>query len=287
MKKRIKTIIGIIVGIIIGVSTTVTAGTIFNSRDITYSSSATSKTNVKDALDELYIKASKIGECPEGKFCLTYKPIQEVKIGNYISMTPTETDYNFCVLETGYSGICGHLVPSELKLWKVIKKNDDGTIDVISEYVSSNKVAFKGRTGYMNYVGILNEIASHYKNEKYVVKTRHYGYINQIETCESFSASACPGDRGWETDNGTIGTIERTNPGGIASAYWIASRYQSSTTYGVLSSKVGGTYEMRPFVVNSVEKDSTNASILPILTLKGNLQIKSGSGTKTSPYQLN
>lgn len=44
---------------------------------------------------------------------------------------------------------------------------------------------------------------------------------------------------------------------------------------------------MRPFVVNSVEKDSTNASILPILTLKGNLQIKSGSGTKTSPYQLN
>lgn len=61
MKKRIRTIIGIIVGIIIGVCTTVTAGTIFNSRDITYSSSATSKTNVKDALDELYIKASKIG----------------------------------------------------------------------------------------------------------------------------------------------------------------------------------------------------------------------------------
>lgn len=44
MKKNVKLIIGIILGIVIGVSTTVGAATVFNSKDITYSSSSTSKT---------------------------------------------------------------------------------------------------------------------------------------------------------------------------------------------------------------------------------------------------
>ena len=46
--KRIKQILPIITAFIIGISTTVGAVTVFNSKDITYSSDKTTKTNVKD-----------------------------------------------------------------------------------------------------------------------------------------------------------------------------------------------------------------------------------------------
>ena len=61
-----KKVILIVIGIIIAVSTTVTAATIYNSKDIKYNSDKTDKTNVKDSLDELY---EKLGKCPEGKWC--------------------------------------------------------------------------------------------------------------------------------------------------------------------------------------------------------------------------
>ena len=63
--KKLKKIIPIIITFIIGISTTVGATTIFNSKDITYSSDKTSKTNVKEALDELYSKASGSSSCEE------------------------------------------------------------------------------------------------------------------------------------------------------------------------------------------------------------------------------
>ena len=36
---------------------------------------------------------------------------------------------------------------------------EDGSIDLVSEYVSSTRVAFKGKEGYKNYIGTLNRIA--------------------------------------------------------------------------------------------------------------------------------
>ncbi len=77
MKKNLKTIIGISACLIIAVSTTVTAATIYNSKDIKYNSDKTDKTNVKDSLDELY---SKLGKCPDGYGCFKLTGISKSRI---------------------------------------------------------------------------------------------------------------------------------------------------------------------------------------------------------------
>lgn len=124
-------------------------------------------------------------------------------------MTPTSASYTISKDLTGYTSD-QTINPRELKLWKVIKKNSDRTVEVVSEYVSSSKIYFKGWTGYMNLVGGLNTIAAQYTNTKYVSRTRHIGYSNQIEICTEQSITACPGDNGWETDNQLATTeIER------------------------------------------------------------------------------
>ena len=184
MRKNLKTIIGISACLIITVSTTVTAATIYNSKDIKYNSDKTTKTNVKDSLDELY---EKLGKCPEGQYCYTTpKPISVVNVGDYIKMTPTSTSYTLPNELSGCDGtsntcIQNEINPSELNIWRVIKKNEDGTVDVVSEYVSSKEVSFYGKTGYINYIKALNEVAAQYTNEKYVSRTRHIGYSNQTE----------------------------------------------------------------------------------------------------------
>ena len=86
MKIKVRVVIGVIIGIIIGISTTVTAAAIFDGRDISYSGDKTSKTNVKDSLDELY---NKTGKCPEDLSCVNLKLNDIVELGDYISMTPT------------------------------------------------------------------------------------------------------------------------------------------------------------------------------------------------------
>ena len=261
MKKRIKQIIGVIIGIIIGISTTVGATTIFNSKDITYSSDKTSKTNVKDSLDELY---TNLGKCPNNKSCVDKKISEIVELGDYIRMTPTSTSYTPPGELTGCMNDANctqnTLNPSELNLWRVIKKNDDGTVDAVSEHISSEGIIFFGRDGYINFVGGLNTIASQYTNEKYVAKARHVGYSNQTEkitdTSKLVQLDTAPwlkhtsmwnirlcdhqlylcgideplgaGDIGYETDLSLIesvyGTLSASKVDGTYDVYWLASR---------------------------------------------------------------
>ena len=97
---------------------------------------------------------------------------------NYIA--PTSTNYTISKDLTGYSA--DQIInPSELNLWRVIRKNEDGTVDVVSEYVSNERIFFSDKTGYINYIGTLNTIAAQYTNSKFVKKTKHLGYSNQTE----------------------------------------------------------------------------------------------------------
>ena len=263
MKKRIKQVIGVIIGIIIGISTTVGATTIFNSKDITYSSDKTSKTNVKDSLDELY---NKTGKCPEGQYCYT-APValsDKVELGDYIRMTPTSTSYTPPGELTGCMNDANctqnKLNPSELNLWRVIRKNEDGTVDAVSEYVSSSAIIFTGKTGFINLVRGLNMIASQYTDGVHVARTRHMGYSNQTQTitdrskidsviatwkkdtsnynqwldCDSnfylcgMNEPLGAGDIGYEIDynlvNEVYGTVKGQTKDDVSMMYWLASR---------------------------------------------------------------
>ena len=103
-----------------------------------------------------------------------------VKLGDYIKMTPTKVSYITDISKTGYTST-QTINPSELNVWRVIKINDDGTIEIVSENVSNVSVYFSGQVGYKNFVGYLNEIANQYQNENYTIKARHMGYNGQTE----------------------------------------------------------------------------------------------------------
>ena len=118
--------------------------------------------------------------CKTGSIKTNILLSNRVKVGDYIRMTPTATSYTIAPAVTGYSSN-QTINPSELNLWRVIKVNSDGTVEMVSDKVSSVPVYFKGKEGYINLVGGLNIISSAYTDGKNVLRTRHIGYSRQIE----------------------------------------------------------------------------------------------------------
>ena len=113
-----------------------------------------------------------------GSNIVSAKSINELELGDYIKMTPTSSSTSISSSLTGCGGN-QTINPSELNLWRVIKKNDDGTIDVISNSVSKEELSLCGEVGYRNLINSLNTIANYYKNDMFTVNARHMGYKNQ------------------------------------------------------------------------------------------------------------
>ena len=240
------------------------------------------------------------------------------KTGDYVSMTPTSTSYTVTTVMTGYSK-AQTINPSELNLWRVISINSDGTMDLVSEYVSSTNVYFQGKTGYQNYISSLNQIASQYTNPKYTIASRHMGYNGQTGTITDTSAldsTTVPwtsstsssmtssdeakggGDIGYERDynliKSVLGTAKANKAGTTTSTfYWLASRYfyyNSLTSwyfYGRGVNSRGGlnNYYLYYYNSGSFYALSNGNAIRPIITLKSGLT-PNGSGTSSSPYVL-
>lgn len=208
----------------------------------------------------------------------------QVELGDYINMSPTAETYTIPTTLTGHD-VAQTINPRELNLWRVIRKNSDGTVDVVSEYSSSVYILFYGKTSYLNLVGGLNTIAGAYTNQKYVLNTRHMGYSNQIFTCTSLET--CPADTGHEIDvnlvEATLGTLLTTKPNGDATYYYLASHHIDSTgtLYNALVVHPNGTIipTFRNLYNSSENAESYgNNAIRPILTLKSSLDPVSGDG---------
>ena len=240
-----------------------------------------------------------------------------VKLGDYVKMTPTSTSFTTDTSKTGYTS-SQTINPSELNIWRVIRINNDGTIEMVSENVSSVNVYFRGQVGYKNYVGYLNEIAKAYTNTKYVKSTRHMGYNGQTEyltntanTVDSTSTTApwtCStgescnpvesqggGDTLYETDTNLVesalGTLKANKVGNTSSNYWLGSRkYFITSTYWVYDGcyvrALGDLSSYDLYVWNSgFNAVSRSLAVRPILTLKSGLQAV-GTGTSSDPYVL-
>ena len=164
VKNNMKIVIAFVLGIIIAGTSVYAANALFASSDVGYSnvntglkdSNGNNVTDVQTAIDELYKLAPK--KCTTSPF----------KLGDYVEMTPTATSYTTNTTYTGYTST-QTINPSELNLWRVININDDCTVEVVSEYVSTTSVYFKGKTGYINYVGYLQELAKQYANTTYTL----------------------------------------------------------------------------------------------------------------------
>ena len=257
-------------------------------------------------MDELYGKS-----CPDGYVCLKKK--NTLALGDYVSMTPTKSSYTTDTSKTGYTRT-QTINPQELNLWRVIKLNDDGTVEMISEHVSSIAIYFKGQTGYQNFVGYLNVLASQYENSTYTKGSRYFGYNGQTEYITDTSKFTNPapwtsstgsstvesqggGDTLYTTDynliNTVLGTKVAAKPGGSSASYWIASRYyyySSSSSYYWIGRYVrtsGSLYESRLYYWSSSGFNSSiyGNALRPIVVLKSGLKYY-GVGTEDYPMEI-
>ena len=312
-KNNLIVVIGFIIGIVISATGVYAATIIGKGSDLTYSntSSGLSSTNIQGSLDEIYKYKENI-DCPEGKICLKQK--NSLALGDYVKMTPTKSSYTIDTSKTGY--YVTSINPQELNLWRVISLNDDGTVDVISEHVSSTTIYFKGQTGYLNFVGYLNELAKQYENSTYTKGSRYFGYNGQTEYITDTSKFTNPAP--WTCDTGgscnpvesqgggdelytkdynlvksVLGTAGASKPDGTAYYYWVASRYydySSATDYrwaGRYVGSVGVVFygSLYSYSGSSFNSNLTVGSLRPILTLKSGLKY-SGVGTENYPMEI-
>ena len=313
-KNNLIVVIGFIIGIIISATGVYAATIIGKGSDLTYSntSSGLSSTNIQGSLDELY-KYKENLNCPEGKICLKQK--NSLALGYYVKMTPTKSSYTTDTSKTGYTST-QTINPQELNLWRVISLNDDGTVDVVSEHISSTEIYFKGQTGYQNLVGYLNLLAIQYENSTYTKSSRAFGYNGQTEyitdtskftnpapwTCSTGEScnpveSQGGGDELYTKDynlvKSMLGTTVASKPDGTESYYWMASRiylYSSAASYGWYVRYVNLSGGVRRSNLDYYDSSSFHSyydsnSLRPILTLKSGLKY-SGVGTEADPYVL-
>jgi len=319
MKRIRKNIFGFIIGALLftGISVYALNKIYATSVDVdtTNISELNSGSTLNDALNGLYKKTENTN-CPSGYKCFTKKSTLEV--GDYIKMKPTITSYTTDKSKTGYTST-QTIKPSELNIWRVIRVNSDGTIDVVSENVSSTAVYFRGQTGYKNFIGYLNVLASQYTNTKYVQSTRHMGYNGQTQyltdtasTVDS-TATTAPwtsstgsstveskggGDTLYTTDTNLVqnalGTLVAKNPSGTASAYWLASRYYyyySSTSWYYRGRFVNSSGSVSNYYYlyrynGGFDAGSSSYRLRPILTLKSGISYTPALGTSDDPFVL-
>lgn len=312
-----KLLMGMILGILLSVVGVKAASYLGSGSELVYdnSSSGLSSVNVQNALDEVYSKI-----CPDNYVCLKKK--STLALGDYVKMTPTKSSYTTDTSKTGYTST-QTINPQELNLWRVIKINSDGTVEMISEHVSSTAVYFQGQTGYQNLVGYLNVLASQYENSTYTKGSRHFGYNGQTEYItdtskfDSSTAFRCStgedcnpvesqggGDglyiKDYNLVNTVIGTRAATEVGSArTSYYWMASRYYegyydendpSSTYYSwsgrsVYASGTDSFNYLYYYDGSSFYTDSDSNSLRPIVVLKSGLKYY-GVGTEDYPMEI-
>lgn len=234
---------------------------------------------------------------------------QKVKLGDYINLSPVASSYQIPTTLTGYSSV-QTINPRELNLWRVIKKNANGSVDVVSEYVSNVDVHFYGKEGYKKLAGSLNEIAAQYTNPKYVTATRHLGYSGQTVNLTDdtiFSSTTVPFEKTTEDNNNEVHgggdmlhlddyvalqtaleTKATTKQNGSSSAYYLASRnFNSSANSWNFASKIintSGEIENAPLYTynGSYADNDISSSIRPVLTLRSSLEPTNGDGASSA-----
>ncbi len=224
---------------------------------------------------------------------------ENANVGQYISYTPITINYEITSDLTGYT-LIQRINPSELNLWRVIRKNEDGSIDLISEYTSSTRIFFKGKEGYKNYIGALNRIAKQYETENVTIGSRYLGYNGQTEFITDESNLNSTTDHSYGIDLNLILALgednlktTKINEKNVQAEYWIASRL--ATFYD------NGNFILDIRYLNYDINKEANASMCvsygdmnsergyylrPIVTLKPNVQA-SGEGTYENPWKIN
>ena len=314
--KNYKLLIGLLLGFIFSSGIVVYAWYNDYSSEVSYDNSSDwlVSTNVHDAVVEL----TRQKNCPVGFEC--YQKKSTLALGDYVSYTPVNCSYSIDLTKTGGT-TAQSIIPCELDLWRVLSINGDGTVDIISEYVSSDKVLFDGVTGYKNFVGYLNVLASQYETSGVTVGSRHFGYNGQTEyitddtyfsgsvpwlcdTGSSFSCDPYPddyessggGDTLYLADLNLVDTVLGNHVANNAvtfanTIYWMASRYYSYSSDPLFCGRLATNVSDTVTSFFSLDGNSglndlySSSAIRPIVTLSSTLTY-SGVGNKDFPMEI-
>ena len=249
----------------------------------------------------------------------------QVKLGDYISMTPTLTTFTTDSWVTGGASITFN--PSKTKVWRVIKINSDKTIEVVSDKIPFMVIDYVNMRGYTNFIGYANLLASKFENSKYTINSRAMGFNGQTEyldyqsleihqsifleeskfickttTVDNSKEHLGCGDLLYKNDvdlvNNALGDLKASLEGrdNTYSDYRLASRkviYDPNSVnilvWGSAIVSSAGEIDFGPMHNNCTAtcgNSTLSASIRPILTLKANINIESGNGTSSLPYIL-
>ena len=315
-KYNYKFLVGIVMGIIAS-SIVVVYATAYAANIVYYNNvnRTLSSNNVQGAIDELATRFTPYTSCPSNYVCEPFKTT--LAVGDYITYTPNKTSYTTNTSTTGYTS-AQTINPSELNLWRVLKINDNETVEIISEYVSSNKVCFFGKIGYQNYIGYLNVIASQYENSTYTSGSRAFDYSGtQTEYISNSSLFTIPPPWTCST-NGSCSPAPVESQGGgdysysavdfqlissvaslstvivgtnVTATYWDASRYYRYDSESVYSWEVMGisngryTNKLVKYESGSLVEQGACRYIRPIVILKSGLSYY-GYGTLKYPMEI-
>ena len=152
-----------------------------------------------------------------------------LKVGDYINYkTDTVEGKTYSLLGTQSGHDSDQIISQENLNWRILKINDDGSIDIISD-LTNNKIYFNGALGYNNGVYLLNDICKElYSNTTKGVTARSVN-LKDMED--------------WLTDAGKLAKDTYVNGDGI--------KYGETKTYI-------GEYSYTPDAYNSEEDENSN-----------------------------
>ncbi len=280
-------------------------------------SSCNSCITSKSEADSLGVSYDEIGS--SGKVKISSRVIsKKVNEKDYIEYLPSITSYDVDTTLTNALSV-GTINPSLYKKWRVFKKNDDGSIDIIPVSTNFGQINFKGSVGYANFIYVLNRAAESFINPDYAVKARSYGFngkstemitdFSKINSTSRPCYYSAPENLGCGDKEGRYNKDyvlynklfypERTKTNPIIDVdtrnAWVASRDNAESSakawmwraYSIDGSyALNGSYFFSYSLDTGFSESSSAKKIYPVVTIKSDVLISDGDGTKTNPYKL-
>lgn len=240
-----------------------------------------------------------------------------VKIGDYIQYAPLEEEFTIEKSETGSSTDVKFETNDYNGTWRMMYNDKENGLQIISSKGVTNRLTLSGKFGYNNAVDSLNGFCNHFANNKdFAVSGRCLGTNPKLpkdnaDTEEHYSAGALKiADENYKYD---LDILNKYSLHSAGEETLLASRYSKKDgnetvyqTYMYLRNiSTSGDVKEEGEMLYTVPSEgmqimaqamsnmdmthsySTMSNyIRPIITLKEDVKVKSGNGTKDNPYIL-
>lgn len=241
-----------------------------------------------------------------------------VKIGDYIEYISNDEEFTIEKSETGASSDVKFETNDYEGSWRVMYNDEENGFQIISSKGVTNRLTLSGKFGYNNAIDTLNNFCNHYANNTdFAISGRCLGSNptspeDNSESEEHYSSGAMKvADENYKTDweilnkyslhsagEETLLASRYTEKQGNDTAYQTYMYLRNISTSGDLKNDDAYLYsvpseemEREAKLINSSMDMTQSQSVFgnyirAIITLKQDIKVKGGDGTKDNPYQL-